>query len=130
MLRCKPVTYVVCSISDRPYRTDGMNRCKINEYLHNEFPRVVHEASQGTLRIKRINADLCEKNTMQHFALEIVHNKVEVDGFKHVILREMLIEDGLEDAHPVAVTVVVAANVQPNVVDNQPDVLHIDRLFF
>jgi hypothetical protein len=94
LLRCKPVTYVVCSVSDRSYRTDGMNRVQINGDLHNKFQNMVHYASGGKRRVQRIDAHLGAHNTMQYFVMEVVrHCEDAVPDFD---TRVTLIEHGLE----------------------------------
>ena len=54
-------------------------------------------------------------------SLEIVRNTVVVDGYKHVIVHELLIEDGLED-HVACPR--VETRTPSIIVDNHPHVSH------
>ena len=94
LLACRPVTYVLCSVSDRHERTLGMTRAEINEHLHNEWRALVQ--SSGQYMVRYVRATFCE-NTMQYFVVEIVRvSPVRIPGFQH---HEVLVEEGLADSH-------------------------------
>jgi hypothetical protein len=92
LLRCKPVTYVVCAFSDRPYRVKGMNRIAIIDCLQNKWRNLVHKESCGVYMVQNVHMEL-QQNTMMYFIVEIVRFAVNVPGFRHHIEREVLVED-------------------------------------